>query len=158
MQTTFTLRPFQPSDLDKVMRINQIALPENYSPDFFIDLHDRFPATFIVAEEDSKIVGYMMCRIESNLFGFASGNIKKGHVISIAVLPEHQHKGIGEALMKEALQNMKELYKAKECYLEVRVTNLPAITLYKKLGFATKRTLQRYYADNESAYVMAKRL
>ncbi|HML02723.1 MAG TPA: ribosomal protein S18-alanine N-acetyltransferase [Candidatus Bathyarchaeia archaeon] len=158
MQTTFTLRPFQPTDLDRVMRINQVALPENYSPDFFIDLYDRFPATFIVAEEDDKIVGYMMCRIENNLFGFASGSAKKGHVISIAVLPDHQHKGIGEALMKEALQNMRARYKAKECYLEVRVSNVPAIALYKKLGFTTKRTLQRYYADNESAYVMAKRL
>jgi ribosomal-protein-alanine N-acetyltransferase len=100
----------------------------------------------------------MMCRIENNLFGFASGNTKKGHVISIAVLPDHQHKGIGEALMKEALQSMKALYKAKECYLEVRVSNVPAIALYKKLGFTIKRTLQRYYADNESAHVMAKRL
>jgi len=140
------------------MRINQIALPENYSPDFFMDLYDRFPATFIVAEEDDKVVGYMMCRIENNLFGFASGHAKKGHVISIAVLPEHQHKGIGEALMKEALHNMKALYKAKECYLEVRVSNLPAITLYRKLGFAARRTLQRYYVDNESAYMMAKKL
>jgi ribosomal-protein-alanine N-acetyltransferase len=140
------------------MRINQIALPENYSPDFFMDLYDRFPATFIVAEEDNKIVGYMMCRIENNLFGFASGYTKKGHVISIAVLPGHQHKGIGEALMKEALQNMKALYKAKECYLEVRVSNLPALALYKKLGFTTKRTLQHYYANNESAYVMTKKL
>jgi ribosomal-protein-alanine N-acetyltransferase len=158
LQTTFALRPFQPSDLDKVMRINQVALPENYSPDFFMDLYDRFPAAFIVAEEDGRIVGYMMCRIENSLFGFASGHTKKGHVISIAVLPEHQHKGIGEALMKEALQNMKALYKARECYLEVRVSNLPAITLYKKLGFTAKRTLQRYYADNESAYMMAKKL
>jgi ribosomal-protein-alanine N-acetyltransferase len=158
LQTTFTIRPFQTSDLDKVIRINQTCLPENYSPDFFIDLYDRFPATFIVAEEDGKMVGYMMCRIENNLLGFASGNVKKGHVISIAVLPEHQHQGIGEALMQEALKNMKELYKAKECYLEVRVSNFPAITLYKKLGFIPKRTLHSYYADNESAYLMIKKL
>jgi ribosomal-protein-alanine N-acetyltransferase len=140
------------------MRINQICLPENYSPDFFIDLYDHFPATFIVAEEDGKIIGYMMCRIENSFLGFASGNAKKGHVISIAVLPDHQHKGIGETLMREALQNMKTLYKAKECYLEVRVSNTPAITLYKKLGFTTKRTLHGYYSDNESAYLMTKKL
>lgn len=158
MQTTFALRPFQPSDLDKVIRINQVCLPENYSPDFFMELYDRYPATFIVAEEDNKIVGYMMCRIENNLLGFASGNVKKGHVISIAVLPDHQHQGIGEALLQEALQNMKTLYKAKECYLEVRVSNNPAITLYKKLGFTIKRTLHGYYADSESAYMMTKKL
>lgn len=140
------------------MRINQICLPENYSPDFFMDLYDRFPATFIVAEEDGKIVGYMMCRIENNLLGFASGNTKKGHVISIAVLPDSQHQGIGKALMQEALQSMKTLNKAKECYLEVRVSNVPALALYRKLGFTSKRTLHSYYADNESAYLMTKKL
>jgi ribosomal-protein-alanine N-acetyltransferase len=140
------------------MRINQTCLPENYSPDFFLDLYDRFPATFIVAEEEGKIVGYMMCRIEGNILGFASGNAKKGHVISIAVLPDNQHQGIGEALMQEALQNMKITYKAGECYLEVRVSNTPAITLYRKLGFTIKRTLHGYYADNESAYMMTKKL
>jgi ribosomal-protein-alanine N-acetyltransferase len=138
------------------MRINQVCLPENYSPDFFIDLYDRFPATFIVAEIESKVIGYIMCRIETNLFSF--GNIKKGHVISVAVLPEYQHTGIGNALMLEALQNMQKLYKAKECYLEVRVSNAPAIGLYKKLGFAIRRTLNGYYADNESAYLMSKKL
>jgi len=156
LQTTFNLRPYQPSDLDKVMRINQVCLPENYSPDFFIDLYDRFPATFIVAEVEGKIIGYIMCRIESNIFGF--GNGKKGHVISIAVLPEFQHSGIGMALMEEALKNMQEAYHARECYLEVRVSNDPAIAMYKKLGFTTRRTLRGYYADNESAHVMTKKL
>jgi len=157
MQTTFNIRQFEPGDLDKVMRINQVTLPENYSPDFFIDLHDRFPETFIVAEEDGKLVGYIMCRIETNFFSLSSGG-KKGHIISIAVLPEHQHKGIGEALLNEALKNMKTIYHAKECYLEVRVSNLSAIRLYRKLGYYIKRTLHGYYADNESAYMMNKKL
>ena len=156
MQTTFNIRQFQTDDLDKVMRINQVCLPENYSPDFFIDLHDRFPETFIVAEEDGKIVGYIMCRIETNFFNLA-GSGKKGHVISVAVLPEHQHKGIGDALLQEALKNMQAIYHAKECYLEVRVSNMPAIKLYRKLGFYIKRTLHDYYSDNESAYMMTKK-
>lgn len=156
MQTTFNLRQFQPADLDKVMRINQVCLPENYSPDFFVDLYDRFPATFTVAEAEGKVVGYIMCRIETNLFSL--GNGKKGHVISIAVLPDFQHSGIGKALMLEALQNMQKFYKAKECYLEVRISNAPAIAMYKKLGFTTRRTLHGYYADGESAHVMTKKL
>jgi ribosomal-protein-alanine N-acetyltransferase len=42
--------------------------------------------------------------------------------------------------------------------LEVRVSNAPALALYKKLGFTSKRTLHSYYADNESAYLMTKKL
>jgi len=49
-------------------------------------------------------------------------------------------------------------YKVKECYLEVRESNLPAVELYKKLGFEIARTIRNYYADGETAFVMAKQL
>jgi len=93
MQKTFNLRYFKPSDLQKVMHINRTCLPENYTSFFFLDLYERFPLTFIVAEENGEIVGYVMCRIETGLpnFGFL-GLIKKGHVVSIAVLPEHRRE------------------------------------------------------------------
>ena len=158
VQSMFSLRRFHPSDLDRVMEINRICLPENYATYFFLDLHQRYPETFIVAEEDSKIVGYIMCRIETGLPDFRSFGIpKKGHVISIAVLPEHQREGVGIALMKEAIEKMKG-YKATECYLEVRVSNEPAVNLYRKLGLKTSRSVHGYYADGEDAYIMSIKL
>jgi len=140
------------------MYINRTCLPENYTSFFFLDLYRRFPLTFLVAEEDEEIVGYIMCRIETGLpnFGFF-GLIKKGHVVSIAVMPKHRRKGIGCMLMKEAMKNM-EKYNAKECFLEVRVSNQPAINLYKKLGFQIVKTITHYYMDGEDAYLMARKL
>ena len=158
MQTTFTLRRFKPSDLERVMHINRVCLPENYTTFFFMNLHKRFPETFIVAEENGEVVGYTMCRIETGIPSFKLlGITKKGHVISIAVSPEHQRKGIGSALMREAMQAMVN-YKAKECYLEVRASNLPAVNLYRKMEFEVARTNRGYYADGEAAYVMARKL
>jgi ribosomal-protein-alanine N-acetyltransferase len=122
-----------------------------------MELHKRYPATFIVADQENDIVGYIMCRIETGFSNFGLLGIgKKGHVVSVAVLPEYQQKGIGSALTQEAMKNMR-VYKAKECYLEVRVTNTPAITMYKKIGLQIVRTSSGYYADGESAYVMAKK-
>jgi ribosomal-protein-alanine N-acetyltransferase len=158
VQSMFSLRRFQPSDLDRVMHINRTCLPENYATYFFLDLHERFPETFIVAEENNQIVGYIMCRIETGLPDFRSFGIpKKGHVISIAVMPETQRKGVATALMEEAMAKMKG-YKATECYLEVRVSNEPAVNLYKKLGFKTSRVVRGYYADGEDAYIMTYKL
>ena len=158
MQQTFKLRKFLPDDLQNVMQINRVCLPENYSDFFFMDLHQRFPETFIVAEEDGKIAGYIMCRIEVGLsnFGF-SGLIRKGHVVSIAVLPQYRRKGGAQALITRALDGM-QFYKAKQCFLEVRVTNDAATSLYKKLGFEVSRTIEGYYSDGEDAYVMTKKL
>lgn len=158
MQQTFQLRKFKPDDLQSVMHINRFCLPENYMDFFFMDLHQRFPETFIVAEEEGKIVGYIMCRIEVGLASFGLGGlIRKGHVVSIAVLPQGRRKGVANALMAAAMKGMIR-YKAKLCYLEVRVTNDPGVTLYKKLGFEISRTLKGYYSDGENAYVMTKKL
>jgi len=154
----FTLRRFKSSDLEQVMYINRVCLPENYTEFFFMDLYQRFPETFIVAEEDGEVVGYVMCRIETGVPNFKLlGITRKGHVISIAVLPKHQREGIGYELMQESMRSMVN-YKAKECYLEVRESNVPAVNLYKKMGFEVTRTIRGYYADGENAYVMARNL
>jgi ribosomal-protein-alanine N-acetyltransferase len=158
MQQTFKLRKFTPDDLQSVMQINRVCLPENYMDFFFIDLHHRFPETFIVAEEDGKIVGYVMCRIEVGLASLGLGGlIRKGHVVSIAVLPHGRRKGVAQALMTAAMDGMR-YYKAKLCYLEVRVANAAGVALYKKLGFEASRTIHGYYSDGEDAYVMSKKL
>ena len=158
MQETFKLRKFAIDDLQSVMHINRVCLPENYTDFFFIDLHRRFPETFVVAEENGEVVGYIMCRIELGLsnFGF-SGVIKKGHIVSVAVLPNYRRKGVGRALVIEVMEGMR-LYNTKQCFLEVRVTNTQAIDLYNKLGFQVTRTIHGYYADGEDAYVMSKKL
>jgi len=140
------------------MHINRVCLPENYTTFFFMDLYQRFPETFIVAEENGEVVGYVMCRIETGIPSFKLlGITKKGHVISIAVLPSHQREGIGYELMREAMQSMFN-YNAKECYLEVRASNGPGVKLYKKMEFEITRTIRGYYADGEAAYVMARKL
>lgn len=158
MQQTFKLRKFAPDDLQSVIQINRVCLPENYTDFFFMDLHQRFPETFIVAEENGKIAGYIMCRIEVGLSNYGFGGlIRKGHVVSIAVLPQYRRKGVAQAVINRALEGM-QYYKAKQCFLEVRVTNEAGVSLYKKLGFEVTRTINGYYSDGEDAYVMTKRL
>jgi len=155
LQETYKLRKFTLNDLQSVVHINRVCLPENYTDYFFIDLYQRFPETFLVAEENGEVVGYIMCRVELGFsnFGF-SGLVKKGHIVSVAVLPQRRRKGMGQALVKEAMEGMR-LYNARQCFLEVRVTNTEATNLYKKLGFQVTRTIQGYYADGEDAYVMS---
>jgi len=155
LQAAYTLRRFRPEDLHRVVYINRTCLPENYSSFFFLDLHRRFPETFIVAERDGEVVGYIMCRIETGFSNFGLRIVRKGHVISIAVLPEHRRQGIASALLREAMRGM-QAYGVRECFLEVRVSNTPAIRLYQKMGFQIVRTVPRYYADGEAAYIMSR--
>lgn len=158
MHDNIKLRSFELTDLEKVMEINRRCLPENYSNYFYMDLYERFPESFIVAEVDGKVVGYIMCRIETGISDFKLiGISRKGHIISIAVLPEYRRQGIGYTLIQEAIKAMVQ-YKAKECYLEVRKSNTLAVNLYRKLGFEIIRTNHRYYADGEDAFKMGQKL
>ena len=150
----FRLRDFRPEDLKEVMHINRTCLPENYSSYFFMSIHRNYPDLFLVAERGGRVVGYIMCRVEKSFFS----RKVKGHVISIAVMPEHRRMGIATALMKEALSRMAERYGASECFLEVRVSNTPAINLYEKLGFKKADVIPHYYLDGEDAFLMKKLL
>lgn len=154
----YVIRRCEASDLQAVIEINITALPEHYSDYFFESILRELPEAFIVAELNGKIVGYIMCKIE---FGFSNfrklGFVKKGHVVSVAVLEEHRGKSLGKALMFEGINGV--MYrKADEIYLEVRVSNTSAINMYQKLGFEIKSRLRSYYRDGEDAYLMALEL
>ena len=152
------LRKFRIEDVRRVMYINTLCLPENYSEFFYVDLHEKYPNTFIVAIIEDNIVGYIMCRMETGFSELGKWNLtKKGHVVSIAVLPEYRKRGIGTSLMLQAMKEMRN-YGMKECYLEVRVSNQIAKNLYRKIGFEEIKTIQGYYRDREAANVMAVNL
>lgn len=150
----YVVRRCELRDLPEVGAINLASLPENYSDFFFAEILKESPETFFIAERYGRGVGYIMCRIE---YGFSNvrkiGLAKKGHVVSVAILQEHRAKGLGTALIEEAIQGMKDKG-CSEVYLEVRKTNRDAIPLYEKLGFKVTSVLEGYYRDGEAAYQM----
>lgn len=153
MQEKYTIREFKPEDLDAIININKVCLPENYSPVFFLEHYYENPRIFLVAEVDGRVVGYNMCRIEFGLSNLRTAFSRKGHVISIAVMRDYRRMGIGHGLMQIGMQRVKE-DGATEIFLEVRVSNNPAIDLYKILGFKSVKVAEGYYRDGENAYLM----
>ena len=131
------------------------TLPEHYSDYFYESLLADMPESFLVAENGGRFVGYIMCKSE---FGFSNfkklGIVKKGHVVSVAVLDEFRGNGIGSALVEEAFKGVNEK-QCDEMYLEVRCSNTDAVRLYEKLGMSVLQRLKSYYRDGEDAYMMA---
>ena len=80
--------------------------------------------------------------------------MRKGHVVSIAVIDEHRRKGFGSVLVDEAVKGVNTV-QGSELYLEVRWSNNDAVRLYEKLDFSIIQRLKAYYRDGEDAYVMA---
>ena len=150
-----SIRRAEPADLIPVMEINLKTLPEHYSDYFYESLLAEIPEAFIVAELGGRLAGYVMCKTEYGFSNFKKlGFVKKGHVVSVAVLDEHRRKGIGRALVEESVNGVR-LRKCDEFYLEVRCSNIDAVRLYEKLGFSIRQHLRSYYRDGEDAYLMA---
>ena len=76
------------------------------------------------------------------------------HILNIAVKPEFQGRGIGSLLLNNAISLA--LKKGVEWVrLEVRPSNLKAISFYKKFGFKEIGRRRHYYFDTgEDAIIM----
>jgi ribosomal-protein-alanine N-acetyltransferase len=155
-QQIHRIRGFNPNiDLNQVIEINRQCLPENYFPNFFLDIYKNSPNTFLVGEVNGQVVGYIMCRFE---YGLSEINrlkfVRKGHIVSIAVLPQFRRMRIGFSLISKVIDEFARIG-ASECYLEVRETNLAGVKLYQKMNFKIVKKAPLYYHDGADANVMA---
>jgi len=158
-KTVYKIREIRRSDIPRVVEINRRVLPENYPVWFFVEHAENYPRAFIVAELGGEVVGYVMTRVE---FGWSYINkertARRGHIVSVGVLPHARRLGIATQMMLRSMKALKHYYNADEVYLEVRVSNEPAISLYRKLGFQKVGVIPRYYSDGEDAYLFARSL
>jgi len=77
-------------------------------------------------------------------------------VQTIAIASSAQGRGIGRALM-EHLMSAARQQGASQMLLEVRSDNIPAISLYQRLGFEQISIRRSYYAPGVDARIMRRR-
>lgn len=93
---------------------------------------------------------------EPRLLGFAGVwyTTKQLHIVTVAVEPSEQGRGVAQALLFECHRLAREA-ELPTIALEVRVSNTRAQRLYEWFGFERVGTLRGYYSDNgEDAVVM----
>lgn len=93
--------------------------------------------------DSSGVVGYV-------LFWHVTDEI---HLLNVAVLASERQKGRGRALVETVIGYARE-HAAAKVLLEVRVSNEPALALYRRLGFEEINRRKRYYDDGEDAIEM----
>ena len=87
--------------------------------------------------ECSKILGYIGSWLITD----------EGHITTLVVCSEFRRKHIADILLYNLILQLK-LKKIKWLTLEVKVSNIPAINLYKKFGFKEFGIRKKYYQDN----------
>ncbi len=109
----------------------------------FADNTDEYHFCHVLLKNNT-IIGYFDCLCAADEL----------HILNLAVAAKHQHNGYGQVILDKIIRIAHERH-LSALILEVRTTNIPAVALYKKNGFAELYCRKRYYRDGTDAYVMA---
>ncbi|WP_090843361.1 ribosomal protein S18-alanine N-acetyltransferase [Alkalicoccus daliensis] len=132
-------------DIEGVLEVEALSFSTPWTKEaFYQEITKNQFAYYFIAQLGGKIVGYCGLWVV----------VENANITNIAVHPEYRKQGIGEGLMKGAV-DMAKMLGAEKLSLEVRVSNEGAQHLYKKFGFQPGGIRKRYYTDNqEDALVM----
>ena len=139
-----SLRPMTIADVAAVHRIERLVQRPGWSKDVLRAEVSRSDAHYVVAERSAELVGFAGMVVI----------LDEGHITNVAVHPDAQGLGIGKQLVAELIAGARER-DVVAMTLEVRVSNEPALALYRHFGFGPVGVRPRYYADNgEDALIM----
>ena len=142
----FFARTMRYSDLDLVVENEAAAYAHPWTKRIFIDcLRAGYQAWVLANKQEIAAHAVMSVAVE------------ECHLLTLCVHPAFQRMGYGRKLFALLLDRAASL-EAKECFLEVRVSNDRAISLYRSLGFTQIGERSSYYpADSgrEDALILS---
>lgn len=142
MDNEITIQKAEKADFDKVVLLEQSCLKETMGQDFYEDTLKTTTMVLLLAKQNQELVGLLSFYVvEQEL-----------EIINFCVKEENRRKHIGQQLFEQAL----EWYHPKKISLEVRESNVPAISLYTKMGLEKLSVRKKYYQDGENAIRMGK--
>ena len=100
----------------------------------------------------------LVCIEERNVLAYGGmlSVLDEGQITNVAVHPDHRRRGLGRRVLQAMLDEAARRG-LREVSLEVRASNLAAITLYEKTGFACVGRRRNFYKHpTEDALVMLR--
>lgn len=139
-----TIREARAGDIAAIARLENASFPAPWRAEFFeSELRGSHRYNRVAVDEGGRLVGYV----------FAMYYFDEMHVNKIAVDDKLRRSGIATRLMQQAIEFALQ-HEVRTLSLEVRATNEPAQTFYRKLNFAPVYRRPNYYPDGEDAVVM----
>lgn len=135
--------PMRAEHTARLAELEKICFSEPWSEKALLEETENPAAFFVAAVDGSEVLGY----------GGMHTVLGESYIDNIAVFPEHRGRGVGRAVTMALVE------KAKTdggvfITLEVRASNLPAITLYRSLGFESAGVRKRFYTEPEEDAVI----
>jgi len=146
---TESLRVMTEYDLPAILEVEFQSYEFPWPESIFSDCL-QFGYSSWVVELDQEVVAYCIMSLA----------VQECHILNVCVKPELQGQGIGRRLLVRMLE-IAAKRDADTAFLEVRPTNVQAISLYFSLGFNEIGVRKAYYPalfGREDALILAKTL
>jgi ribosomal-protein-alanine N-acetyltransferase len=141
------IRVMTMADLDDVIKVEQLCYSPPWKKEHFIhEIHSPVSFPFVLTI-NGLVAGYL-CLM--SLF-------EEAQIMNITVSSQYRGKGLAQMLIEFAVKTAAEKG-AENLVLEVRESNVAAISLYKKNGFVRYFVRKKYYEGLEDAFLMEKSL
>jgi ribosomal-protein-alanine N-acetyltransferase len=140
-----TLRRATADDIDRIAAMELICFPEEpWSREMVAgEFSGLNPTRYFVAEEEGELLAYAGIWLIP----------PEGYITNVAVHPDRRRQGLASEILRRMLgEALAE--GITDVTLEVRVSNEPAIALYRSFGFEEAGIRKRYYGDGEDALIM----
>ncbi len=121
-----------------------------------ICFHDPWDERSVASELNNPLSLWLVAINGETVVGYIGSQtvLDESDMMNVAVHPDYRRQGIAEALARSLAARLKEKGSISLA-LEVRVSNAPAIALYKKLGFIRAGLRKNYYRNpKEDAYIL----
>lgn len=145
---TFLIRKMTEQDLDELMIIEKDSFSLPWSRQAYeAELQNQY-ANYLVCDWQGEVAAYVgMWTI-----------FEEAHITNVAVARKFRRMGMGQILMLEE-EKLAIAKQATQMLLEVRPSNIAALTMYNQLGYLPTSLRKQYYSDNqEDAIIMTKYL
>ena len=142
---SFRIVPMTTAHLPQVAAMEKLCFPADpWSEELFqAALENPHTAVLLAEGENGAVLGYAVL----------SAVLDEGNLDNIAVAPRCRRRGVADALLS-ALTDIGRT-NLSVLFLEVRVSNYPAIALYEKHGFVPVGRRKNYYeTPREDALLM----
>ena len=137
-------RKMKPADVDQVYKLETDLFEDPWPrASFLMDLKRTHTAHAYVLAQEDIVIAYSVC------WYFA----RELHIGNLAVARQHQRQGYGSMILSNVLAEFSD---SRYIYLEVRISNNPAINLYNKFGFEELYRRKSYYRNGEDALILVK--
>lgn len=134
--------------IDDIMETEHSCFAIPWSKNMFLEEFSKPIAYYIGVEHEGKLIAY----------GGFWKVLDEGHITNIAVTERFRRQGVGKRIIEKIISLCKDL-DIHSVTLEVRESNMPAIALYKSMGFVRAGKRKEYYENNrEDAVIMWKQL